>query len=493
MSENNMKSRWQWMIALSFVIYHLSFSTAGAQTDPIIMTVNGMPVVRSEFEYSYNKNNSEGVIDKKSVEEYVDLFLNYKLKVVAALDAKYDTLQSFKDEFAQYRDQQVKPLLVTDADMEAEAHRIYEQTVNSIGPDGLVQTSHILLRLNQQASQAEMDAVKVRIDSIYNALKAGADFAELAKKVSQDPGSARQGGQLPFVQRGQFVKEFEDAAFALQPGEMSGIVQSPFGYHIIKMDARKMLEPFEFHHDNILRFMEQRNMRERVADQKVEELVKASNGALTKAQLMEQKAFEFSTLDSDLKNLIREYHDGLLLYEISNRLVWDKAAKDDAGLANYFKKNKKKYTWNSPRFKGMAYHVKDVADLQAVKNCVKNLPFDQWAEKLRTTFNNDSVLRIRVEKGLFKRGDNALVDSIVFKKDTTVTKVKDYPYDDVFGKMLKKGPEDYTDVRGLVVADYQELLEKQWVATLRKKYPYTIDREVLKTVNNHAGGALNDK
>ena len=274
---------------------------------------------------------------------------------------------------------------------------------------------------------------------------------------------------------------------------MSGIVQSPFGYHIIKMDARKMLEPFEFHHDNILRFMEQRNMRERVADQKVEELVKASNGALTKAQLMEQKAFEFSTLDSDLKNLIREYHDGLLLYEISNRLVWDKAAKDDAGLANYFKKNKKKYTWNSPRFKGMAYHVKDVADLQAVKNCVKNLPFDQWAEKLRTTFNNDSVLRIRVEKGLFKRGDNALVDSIVFKKDTTVTKVKDYPYDDVFGKMLKKGPEDYTDVRGLVVADYQELLEKQWVATLRKKYPYTIDREVLKTVNNHAGGALNDK
>ena len=488
-----MKSRWQWMIALSFIIYHLSFSHAVAQTDPIIMTVNGMPVVRSEFEYSYNKNNSEGVIDKKSVEEYVDLFLNYKLKVVAALDAKYDTLQSFKDEFAQYRDQQVKPLLVTDADMEAEAHRIYEQTVKSIGPDGLVQTSHILLRLNQQASQAEMDAVKVRIDSIYNALKAGADFAELAKKVSQDPGSARQGGQLPFVQRGQFVKEFEDAAFALQPGEMSGIVQSPFGYHIIKMDARKMLEPFEFHHDNILRFMEQRNMRERVADQKVEELVKASNGALTKAQLMEQKAFEFSTLDSDLKNLIREYHDGLLLYEISNRLVWDKAAKDDAGLANYFKKNKKKYKWNSPRFKGMAYHVKDVADLQAVKNCVKNLPFDQWAEKLRTTFNNDSVLRIRVEKGLFKRGDNALVDSIVFKKDTTVTKVKDYPYDDVFGKMLKKGPEDYTDVRGLVVADYQELLEKQWVATLRKKYPYTIDREVLKTVNNHAGGALNDK
>lgn len=463
----------------------MSAAALAQANDPVIMTVNGMPVLRSEFEYSYNKNNSEGVIDKKTVEEYVDLFINYKLKVVAALDAKYDTLQSFKDEFAQYRDQQVRPLLITDADVEAEAHRIYDETVNRIGPDGLIQVSHILLRLNQQAPKEEVDAAKVRIDSIYKALKGGADFAELAKKVSQDPGSARQGGLLPFVQRGQFVKEFEDAAFALQPGEMSGIVESPYGYHIIKMMERKMLEPFEFHHDNIIRFIDQRNLRDRIAEQKVEELVKATNGAKTKAELMEEKASELSATDDELKYLIQEYHDGLLLYEISNKLVWDKAAKDDAGLAKYFKKNKKKYGWDEPRFKGMAFHVKDPADVQAVKNSVKKLPFDQWAEKLRSTFNSDSVLRIRVEKGIFKKGDNALVDSIVFKKDTTVTKVKDYPIDDVYGKVLKKGPEDYTDVRGLVVADYQEMLEKEWVAELRKKYLFTVNEEVLKTVNKH--------
>ena len=71
-------------------------AVAMAQTDPVIMTVNGQPVLRSEFEYSYNKNNSEGVIDKKTVDEYVDLFINYKLKVIAALDEKYDTLKSFK-------------------------------------------------------------------------------------------------------------------------------------------------------------------------------------------------------------------------------------------------------------------------------------------------------------------------------------------------------------------------------------------------------------
>ena len=71
-----------------------------------------------------------------------------------------------------------------------------------------------------------------------------------------------------------------------------------------------------------------------------------------------------------MKNLIREYHDGLLLYEISNRLVWDKASKDEKGQAAYFAKNKKRFKWNEPRFKGIAYHVKDAADVEAVKKSI---------------------------------------------------------------------------------------------------------------------------
>jgi peptidyl-prolyl cis-trans isomerase SurA len=465
------------------VPYAAIFSQPQAD-DPIIMIVNGQPVPRSEFEYSFNKNNSEGVIDKKSVEEYVDLFIDYKLKVFAALDAKYDTLSSYQQEFAMYRDQQVMPMLVTDADMEAQAHKIYDETVERIGPDGLVQTAHILIKADQQAPQAEWDAAKVRADSIYNAIKAGADFSELARRLSQDPGSARQGGELPFVQRGQLVKEYEDAAFALtDSGQVSPVVKSPFGYHIIQLRGRKMLEPFEFHHDAIMRFMEQRNMRDQVAQQKVEELVKESG--ITQQQFMEQKARELSQNDMDLRYLIQEYHDGLLLYEISNKLVWDKAAKDEEGLKNFFNKHKANYGWDEPRFKGMAYHVKTKADVKNVKNCVKKLPFDQWAEALRTTFNSDSVIRIRVEKGIFKAGDNAYIDKVVFKKDTVVTPLKDYPIDAHYGKVLKKGPEDYTDVRGLVVADYQEALEKEWVADLRRRYSFQVNQDVLKTVNNH--------
>jgi len=448
------------------------------------MTVAGKPVTLSEFEYSYNKNNSEGVIDKKTVQEYADLYVNYKLKVAAALDAHYDTLTSFKQEFAQYRDQQILPAMVTDDDMLKEAHNIYDNTVKQIGPDGLIQTAHILLRLDQKATEAEQKAAKVRIDSIYNALKQGADFAELAKKVSQDPGSAQQGGLLPFVQRGQLVKEFEDAAFALKDGEMSGIVQSPYGYHIILRKDHKMLEPFEFHKENILKFMEQRNIRDRLAQQKVDTLVSQSEGKLTAADIMNKKADELSAKDPEMKNLIREYYEGLLLYEISNQNVWDKAAKDEVGLAKYFKDHKKKYVWQEPRFKGIAYHVKNAADVKAVQDCVKKLPFGAWAEALRKTFNGDSIIRIRVEKGVFRRGDNALVDSAIFKKDTLVAKLKDYPIDAVYGKILKKGPEDYTDVRGQVVADYQDYLEREWVADLRRKYPYTVNYDVLKTVKN---------
>ena len=170
---------------------------------------------------------------------------------------------------------------------------------------------------------------------------------------------------------------------------------------------------------------------------------------------------------------------------MSNREVWDRAAKDETGLKNYFKKNKKKYAWEQPRFKGIAYRCRDKADVKKVQKAIKNLPFDQWADCLRTTFNADSVLRIRVEKGIFKEGDNSLIDRDGFKKKgVVVTPNTEYPYEAVYGKVLK-APQDYTDVKNAVTADYQDELEKAWVESLRRRYPVTIDKAVLSTVNKH--------
>ena len=263
---------------------------------------------------------------------------------------------------------------------------------------------------------------------------------------------------------------------------MSKPIKSPVGYHIILMKDRKQLEPYDSLRENILRFLEARGVREVVVDKKLDELVKASEGKLTKEEILTQREKELEAKDLNLKYLIQEYHDGLLLYEISNRTVWDKAAKDEQGLASFFKKNKKKYAWEEPRFKGMVFHVKQAEDVQAVKDCVKGLAFDKWADKLRTTFNSDSVLRIRVEKGIFKKGDNAFVDRMVFNVDTIGRPIKNYPITDVYGKTLKK-PENFEDVRCLVTAEYQDMLEKQWVEALRKKYTFEVYREELEKVN----------
>ena len=458
---------------------------ANAQTagDPVVMTVNGIPVSRSEFVYSYSKNNGDGVIDKKTIEEYADLYVNYKLKVAAALDARLDTLTSFRKEYALYRNKQLMPQIVTDNEMLEEAKRIYEDQKNRIGPEGLIKPAHILLRLSQQASAEEQQTAKTRIDSIYDALIKGADFSDMARKYSDDLGSARNGGTLPWIAKNQTLKEFEEQAFALQTGQMSTPFLSPVGYHIIQMKDRKQLEPFDTLRSDILQFMEKRNIRESIAMRKVNAMVENSNGSLTEVQAIEQIADSVCALDSDMKYLFQEYHDGLLLYEISNRTVWDKAAKDEKGLEAYYKKNKKKYKWDEPRFKGIAYHTKDQADIEAVKKAVEDLPFEEWAETLRKTFN-DSVRRIQVVKGIFKKGDNAFVDKDVFKKDTVDTAPQGYTFSDVYGKTIKT-PENMGDVREQVVADYQDQLEKQWVAALRKKHKVVVDKQVLATVNNH--------
>ena len=178
-------------------LYHLSLLlvlplASPAQTDdPVVMTVAGKPVTKSEFVYSYNKNNGDDVIDKKTVKEYAELFANYKRKVQAALDAKLDTLTSYNKEFRQYRDMQVLPTLINDDDVEQEAQNIYNRTKENIGPDGLVNVSHILFMIGQNPSDSLKSAKEALADSVYYALKTGADFKTLATEKSDDVGSAK--------------------------------------------------------------------------------------------------------------------------------------------------------------------------------------------------------------------------------------------------------------------------------------------------------------
>lgn len=454
-----------------------------AQNDPTIMTINGVPVLRSEFEYSYNKYNTCGVSDKKTVNEYADLFIDYKLKVAAALDAHCDTLASFKKDLALYRDQEILTSFVSDSDIEKEAMKFYNDKLMKVGVKGLIRPAHIFIHLSQKANDAEKVAAQNRIDSIYDLLKNGADFADLARKYSEDDTSSK-GGLLPWISPGQTLKEFEDQAYSLKKGEMSKPFLSTQGYHIILMKDKKALESYDSLKTGIVKQLEMRGIREYIANEKLDSIAKQSHSDLSKEDLIKKISLDMSGNDVQFKNLMTEFHDGLLLYEISNRVVWDKASKDEQGLHKFFKKNKKRYKWDSPRFKGIVYHVTNQFDKKAVVNCIKKVPFSDWNEKLASTFNK-SIIRVKAEKGIFKQGDNPFIDKLIFKKAVTTSNLKDYPIDATYGKMLKNSPQSYDDVRDLVIADYQDEMEKQWVKELHKKYVVSVNQKVLETVNTH--------
>jgi parvulin-like peptidyl-prolyl isomerase len=155
------------------------------------------------------------------------------------------TLESFKRELRQavelhlqterLRDLVVGPIEPTEQELSAylEAHREDYDTPEE------VHARHILIRVPEGASEAEIAQAKKQIEDIKKELENGADFAELAKKYSQDPGSAPNGGDLGFFRRGQMVREFEDAAFSLEPGQISDPVRTQFGFHLIKVEEKK--------------------------------------------------------------------------------------------------------------------------------------------------------------------------------------------------------------------------------------------------------------
>lgn len=621
--------------------------------DPVLMKINGKPVLKSEFEYIYNKNNSNNSLDKKTLEEYVELFVNFKLKVEEAKAQGIDTTKSFINELAGYRSQLTKPYL-TDAKVD---EQVLQEAYNRMKED--VEVSHILIRIPQSAApldtlaawkkinaiakrlekedfakvakatsedesaeqnggyigwissfrtvypfetmayntkvgtiskpvrtafgyhiikvqgrrntlgevlvshimrftsqgdEAKNKAAKVTIDSIYTALKAGADFGKLASDLSEDRGSATKNGELPWFGTGRMVPEFETAAFALKnKGDISAPIQSAYGWHIIKLIDKKGIESFE----NMRADLEQKVKRDERANfgQKsfVAKLSKDYNFTVNTPNLdefskllnnksisdsvylvetsklnkplfniankqysqsdfagylknndqsgnvvadvikdkfdtfveKELLAYEDSQLEKkhdDFRFLINEYHDGILLFEVSNNEVWDKASKDTEGLSKYFNSHKSDYKWEKPHYKGRIIYCKDKETLKTAKSLIKNLHNDSIDKFLRNRLN-DSIQYVKIEKGVFVQGENKAVDKYGFKvKKADYTPTEEYPYIFAVGKNLKYSPEDYSDVRGLVTADYQEYLEKEWIAALRKKYPVEIDQNVLKTV-----------
>jgi peptidyl-prolyl cis-trans isomerase SurA len=644
-------------------LFVLSVGSFAQTSDPVLMTINGKPVLKSEFEYIYNKNNTNNSLDKKTLDEYVDLFINFKLKVEEAKAQGIDTTKSFINELSGYRSQLTKPYL-TDSKVD---EAVLLEAYNRLKED--VDVSHILIRIPQNATPADTlkawnsiqsimkrlqkgedftkvakevsedpsatdnagqpgngghlgfisafrtvypfetmayntpvgslskvvrsafgyhiikvygrrnslgeilvshimkftskddeavnKAAKASIDSIYQRVLAGDDFGELAAKYSQDKGSSVKNGELPWFGTGRMVPEFEAAAFALKNvGDVSAPVKSAYGWHIIKLKEKKGVDSFEnikadlerkvkrderanlgqqsflqrlradynfqltkssvqdfykiatnrtlndsvfkaeaaklnkplfsfagknYSQANFADYLKKySNSDKSIASEMIDEKLKA----FTDAELLAYEDTQLEKKYDDFRFLMNEYHDGILLFEVSNNEVWEKASKDTEGLAKYFNNHKADYTWKEPHYKGRVISCKDKETFKAARSIVSKSNIDSIDKYLRKRLN-DSIQYVKIEKGIFVKGENKVIDSKIFKTKDEFVPTKEYPFVFVVGKMLKNTPEDYTDVRGLVTADYQEYLEKEWINTLRAKYPVTVDQNVLKTVKKN--------
>ncbi|MDR1762744.1 MAG: peptidylprolyl isomerase [Dysgonamonadaceae bacterium] len=638
------------------VLLFCAVSLAAQSDDPVIMTINGKEIRKSEFEYSYSKNNNDDVIEKKTLPEYVELFENLKFKVMEAEAEGMDTTEAFRSEFNDYRLQLARQYLnepVTDeALLRKEYDRMseiveishlfiaypeslnlhilpadtlaaykkavqlnnriakgedFEKLVREFSDDkevaeaarpgylgwykalqlvpaledlayavpvgktgigrsnfgyhiikvharrsipGQIRIAHIVVKQAENDSTGEAEK---KINDIYARLAAGEDFAELAKNFSDDKENASKGGELGWISFGDIIADFQNQVFALKnPGDYTKPFKTAIGWHIAKLLETKPLDSFESKRDEIEKRLisggfSLQLQKQKIDDWKAENHFEKNEAAyrnlmttantiypgdsafyslyenspetlftvegqaypisdfivlfkknprstysLSVDNLDEHiRQFEFNSLYEtedrmlesrypEFRDLVREYRDAILMFNISSQEVWDKAAADTEGLERFFAANRSNYAWSEPHFKGYAVEVKDAKTKKQIQKEIKKMTPEAAVEYMNENYRVGDVNHVRITQGLFKQGDNKIVDELAFKgaKATADSEFQDYF---ILGKVLD-APESYSDVRGLVVADYQDYLEQEWLKTLRSKYKVEINEKVLNTL-----------
>jgi peptidyl-prolyl cis-trans isomerase SurA len=419
---------------------------------------------------------------------------------------------------------------------------------------GEVLVGHIMVKTAPTMTNDDSLNAYNKITEIYNKLKAGAKFDDLAQQFSDDKASAKKGGELPWFGTGKMPIEFEKASFSLaNKGDFSQPVRTKYGWHIIQLVDKRGLASFE-DMKNDLKGKVSKDSRSQVgrtsliakvkSEYKFKENLKARDEFYkvvdtslfegrwdgSKAAKMNKPMFNFkdkiytqadftnyikshqskrakgdipsiinqfykqfvdeaavdyeeSHLDQkypEFKALMQEYRDGILLFELTDEKVWSKAVKDTTGSKEFYEKNKMNYMWEE-RADASVYTC---ANDQIAKQ-VRALMKKKKSEKdIIAAVNKDSQLNLQVETRIFNKGENEFVDKnwnpgvsddMKSEKDKKTVIV-------VVNKLLKPSPKSYQDSKGIVTADYQNYLEKEWLESLKKKYPVTVNKDVLSTI-----------
>ena len=626
-------------IIFSLMLFVAITLQAVAQPAEPLLTIDKHKISKDEFEYIYNKNNSNLYADanRKTPKEYLELFINFKLKVVEAENLKMDTSQAFINELAGYREEIAAPYLTDiefneqqieelyrrmklevdashillgikqDASPEEEqevldkiknirkqiiagkpfedaaveysedpsaqtnkGHLNYFSAFRMVAPfedaafttpvgeisepvrtnfgyhlikvhdtrpnKGELQVAHIMKNVGRNATPEEKAKAKTAIDSIYQLLLNEADFAELAKKESQDRRSAVRGGEMPWFSAGSIVKEFSAPAFALKnDGDISEPVKTAYGYHIIKRLKARPVPPFEearaLIESQIRKDATRQASGKKVFIEKLKKEYNFSENETAKAELAklnigdnavlpeetfftinnknfgakELTAFitqkniktgsflsvydnwvtdEITNLEDakleekypEFHYLMNEYHDGILLFNISQEKIWNNAAQDTAGLEAFYQKNKNKHLWND-RFKGHIITCKNVSVREEAENL---FGAGLNAEEVLAHINTNGEELVTIETGAWEEAQNPVVDYYVWNGkepenfDSATTFIR--------GDKIKPEPKTLDEARGLFISDYQDYLEEQWIKELRRKYKVKVNKKLLKSI-----------
>ncbi len=220
---------------IAFAITCMITLSGFSQDDPVIMTIDGNPITKSEFLQIYLKNNDNPQYDQASLDEYMELFKRFKLKVAEAEALGYDTIPSLKKELAGYQKTLARPYLIDSTKNEALVREAYERTLEEI------HAAHILVRLESNASPEDTLKAYNRLLALKKRIENGESFEAVAKSKmgSEDPTVQKNGGDLGYFTAFQMVYQFEDAAYSTPVGQVSDPFRTRFGYHILKVIDRR--------------------------------------------------------------------------------------------------------------------------------------------------------------------------------------------------------------------------------------------------------------
>jgi peptidyl-prolyl cis-trans isomerase SurA len=424
---------------------------------------------------------------------------------------------------------------------------------------GEIRVAHIMVMVPESMTQEEKQEAKSKIYSYYDSLQSGMDFTELAKKYSEDRGSAASGGNLPWFGTGRMVPPFEDASFAIENiGDFSPPIQTSFGWHIIKLLDKKTYEDFDsvkadlqssvtksdrntYSKAAMLERIKTKNqftenqsaladfyravdstifdgtwdpgkasglndMLFSIGDREISQedftnyldahqggrkmnlkvFVNRKYDLFVEDQVMQYEEDQLPDKYPEYRHLVQEYHDGILLFDLTDQMVWSKAVKDSAGLEAFYEQHKEDYQWKE-RMDATLYTCRD-AEVAAfamglLTGSKRRMPDpDEILSAAIKEFSDSSS--ISYENRKLEPGDHPLTEQMDWSKDK-ISKTREENGKTVFlvnNKILKPSVKELADCRGLVTADYQNYLEKEWIQKLREKYRIWVNRELLSKI-----------